>query len=70
MKRKLEEAVLPLVTKRARGEESDEKSRGEYEATWVRPEANIDPSRDLVFQQLDVDYTMVCCYLTSITLLS
>ena len=63
MKRKHEEAVLPGVTKKVKGDPSEntEKLREEYEAVWRRPPLrHIDTEvDDLVFQQMDIDYDMV-----------
>lgn len=59
MKRKREEAVLPMVTKRGKGEEGEHQSRAEYEKTWQRPELKFDVNKDLIFQQMEIDYTMV-----------
>lgn len=59
MKRKFEEAVLPMVTKRAKGEDAEIKNREDYEKVWKRNELDFDPEEDLIFQQMDIDYTMV-----------
>ena len=58
MKRRLNEPVLPLVTKRAKGE--DVISEPIDKQKWERPPLLLKGGEDIIFQQLDIDYTMVC----------